>query len=81
MSNEKLLLKCSDFQNNSELWIKEIQRDTEFCDVTLVCEEYEVQAHRLVISWGSKVFQEILRKAKHAHPIIYLQGISQHELK
>ena len=81
MSNEKLLLKCSDFQNRSELWIQGAQRDTEFCDVTLVCKDYEVQAHRLVLSWGSRVFQQILQKAKHAHPIIYLQGISQHELK
>ena len=81
MSNEKLLLNWSEFQNNSEFWLKGVQRDKEFCDVTLVCEDYEIQAHRLIISRGSKVFQDILQKTKHAHPIIYLQGISQYELK
>ena len=76
-----VLLKWSDFQNDSEYWLNGAQRDNEFCDVTLVCEDYEVQAHRLIITWGSKVLQDILQKTKHAHPIIYLQGISQHELK
>ena len=76
-----VLLKWSDFQNDSEYWLKGAQIDKEFCDVTLVCEDYEVKAHRLIISWGSKVFQDILQKTKHSHPIIYLQGISQHELK
>ena len=46
-----------------------------------MCEDYEVQAHRIIISWGSKVFQDTLQKTKHVHPIIYLQGISRYELK
>ena len=30
---------------------------------------------------GSRIFQEILQKARHAHPVLYLQDVSSHYLK
>ena len=42
MSDEKLMLKWSDFHENVEKAFKNSREDQDFFDITLVCEDYEV---------------------------------------
>ena len=81
MSDEQLMLKWSDFHNNVEKAFEESRKGQDFFDITLVCEDYEVQAHRLVLSSGSNFFQGVLRKYSHPQPLIYLKGILKCELE
>ena len=76
-----LALKWADFAANAEKSFEQARRAQEFFDVTLVCEDSELEAHRLVISSGSEFFQNILRRTRHPHPLIYLKGIWRTELE
>ena len=49
-----------------------------FVDVTLVCDDHKFEAHQIVISSASPIFQNILEQDNHPHPIIYLKGIQRH---
>ena len=43
----KLSLNWRDFETNMRLTFETLREDHNFCDVTLVCEEGQVEAHRL----------------------------------
>ena len=47
----------------------------DFTDVTLACDDGQIQAHKFMLATCSSVFQEILRHNKHQHPWIYLRGV------
>lgn len=56
--------------------------DTEFADVTLVCEDgKQVEAHKVILASGSSLFLDILRRNKHQHPLIYMRGLKSESLE
>ena len=71
---ENLTLMWADFQRNVETSFGEVKMSQDFTDVTLVGDDYEVEAHRLVLSSGSIFFQEVLKRTRHPHPLLYLKG-------
>ena len=74
--DEKLCLQWNDFKENVTSAFGDLRQDKEFTDVTLVCEDgQQVEAHKLVLIASSPFFQNILRKNKHPHPLIYMRGV------
>ena len=59
---------------------QEMKSDGELVDVTLACDEGQLQAHRVVLSACSSVFREILGQNKHPHPFIFLRGVNLAEM-
>ena len=53
----------------------------EFCDVTLVCEDKQIQTHKLIISSCSTVLGNILKTSQTPHPVIYLRKVKYINLK
>jgi len=54
----------------------------EFADVTLVCDENkQLKAHKVVLSSCSEFFRNILVNNPHQHPLLYLTGVSFHDLQ
>ena len=52
-----------------------LRDDTEFADVTLVCEDgQQLEAHKVFLAASSPFFLNILKKNKHPHPLIYMKG-------
>ena len=50
-------------------------------DVTLVSDdEQHIAAHKLVLSASSEFFKNIIKKAKHSNPLIYLSGFKSKDL-
>ena len=45
----KLCLNWRDFETNMRLTFGRLRQDHNFCDVTLVCEEGQVEAHRFEV--------------------------------
>ena len=78
---DRLTLTWSDFQKFVAISFSDAQSTNDFADVTLVGEDYEVEAHRLVLSAGSRFFQELFRRAKHDHPLVYLKGTYKVEIE
>ena len=78
---DKFCLKWNDFQINASKTFRDLRREEDFFDVTLVSDdEKHIAAHKLVLSASSEVFKTILRKAPHSNPMIYLNGFNSNDL-
>ena len=74
-SPTKICLHWDDFQNNLTSTFKELRQDTDFADVTLVCEDgTKVDAHRLILAWSSPILMDIMNKTKQPQTLIYMRG-------
>ena len=81
MAEENYLLKWNDFEKNLSDGLKALKVDNTFCDVTLVCEESQLEAHRVVLSVCSNFFQNVLTKNSHSHPLLYLKGVKMSDME
>jgi len=81
MTSEKLCLRWNDFERNISEAFREIRDDKDFFDVTLVCEEKQIQAHKIILSACSPFFKKVLLSHHHEHPLIYLMGVKYKDLK
>ena len=78
---EKFSLKWDNFQTNFTNSFKKIKDEKDFFDVTLVTEDNQfVSAHKVVLAASSELFKNILKKADHSTPMIYLNGVEFKEL-
>ena len=80
-STEKFCLKLNDFQQSIASSYSDLRKDSDFADVTLVCEEdQQIEAHKIILTACSPFFSTILRKNKHSHPMIYFRGLKAKDL-
>ena len=73
-------LRLKDFDENICTSWQEIQNDTDFCDVTLACEDKQVNAHKIILSSCSPVLRTILKQKTNQQPLIYLRGVKYADL-
>ena len=79
--SEKLCLQWNDFQDNVKSAFGNLRESTDFADVTLACEDgKQVEVHKVILASSSPFFQNILRKNKHTHPLIYMRGMKSDDL-
>ena len=72
---EKLCLQWNNFKENVNSAFGRLRNDKEFTDVTLACEDgQQIEAHKDILAASSPLFEKILQKNKHPHPMIYLKG-------
>jgi len=81
MANEKFCLRWTDFESNIGVAFRELRREKDFFDVTLVCNEDQIQAHKVILSASSPFFRSILKRNPHTHPLIYLRGVKLNNLQ
>ena len=81
LPSEKLCLKLNDFQENVNTAFADLRKDCDFTNVTLACEDgNQIEAHKIILSASSPFFENLLKKNKHAHPLIYMKGINSEDL-
>jgi len=78
--SEKFCLKWNDFEKNISGAFREIREDKDFFDITLACEDDQLEAHKVILSACSPFFRTILRRNKHEHPLLYLKGVKYADL-
>lgn len=79
---EKLCLQWNNFQQNITDSFNKMRENSDFSDVTLVCEDdYQFEAHRVILSACSPIFMKMLKNNKHSHPMIYMRGLKAKHLK
>ena len=77
-SSEKFCLRWNDFQENVNTAFSDLRKDSDFTDVTLACDDgHQVGVHKVILATSSPFFQNLLKKNKHFHPLIY--RVSQKE--
>jgi len=77
---EKFCLRWNDFEANISEGFRELREEKDFFDVTLACEDNQIQAHRVIISACSPFFRNVLRRNPHQHPLLYLKGVKYRDL-
>jgi len=75
MGSEKFCLRWNDFESNISGAFRELRDDKDFFDVTLACEDEQIQAHKVILSACSPFFRNILRRNPHPSPLLYLNGV------
>jgi len=79
--SEKICFKWNEFQNITESAFRTLRKKTDFSDVTLACEDGDqVEAHKVILAASSPFFQNLLRRNKHPHPLIYMRGVKSEDL-
>ena len=52
-----------------------------FTDVTLACNDGKlVEAHKVILAASSSLLQNLLKRNKHSHPLIYTRGMKLEDL-
>jgi len=81
-NTDKFCLKWSEFETNIREFFRDLREDQNQFDVTLATDdEYQIQAHKLILSAGSKFFCNIMTQTKHPNPFIYLKGIKREQIE
>jgi len=80
MGSEKFCLRWNDFETNISVAFRELREEKDFFDVTLACDDSQVQAHKVILSACSPFFRNVLRRNPHQHPLLYLKGVKYKEL-
>ena len=79
--SKKLCLQWNDFRDNVINAFGSLREDNNFADVTLACEDgKQLEAHKVILAASSPVFEDILRRNKHAHPLIFMRGVKSEDL-
>jgi len=80
-STEKFCLRWNDFEANISSAFRDLKEEKDFSDVTLVCADQQVEAHKVILAACSPFFKNILGKVKHNHPLIYMKGVKFSDLE
>ena len=78
---EEVCLKWGDFQTNISYSFSDVREQGDLTDVTLVSQDNQnIEAHKVIISAFSLFFRTLLKRNKHAHPLIYTRGMKSRDL-
>jgi len=79
-SSEKFCLRWNEFESNISGAFRELREEKDFFDVTLACDDSQIQAHKVILSACSPFFRNILRRNPHQHPLLYLKGVKYKDI-
>jgi len=69
---DPFLLRWNDFYSNITTGFKDLRDDYEFLDVTVACEEEQLNAHKVILSACSPYFRSLLKKHPAQHPVLIM---------
>ena len=71
----------NDFKENINDAFVSLRKDTDFTDVTLVCEDgHQFGAHKVILASSSPFFKNLLTRNNHAKPLLYMRGVKSEDL-
>ena len=80
-SSEKFSLKWNDYQANISSSFSQMRKDQDFSDITLTCDgDQQIEAHKVVLAASSPFFNQLLKRNKHPHPLLYMRGMNTSQL-
>ena len=79
-ANELFSLKWGEFQSFISNSVRSLREVGDFTDVTLVCEDGGLEAHRVILSACSPFFQRVLKLSGKRQPMIFMRGVESRQL-
>ena len=77
---DSFCLQWNGFGTHLSEAFSDIREDKDLFDVTLACEDNQIEAHKLILSACSTFFRSIFKTNPHRHPLLYLRGVKFKEL-
>jgi len=74
-------LQWNQFEDNLATSFQALRNEGELYDVTLACDDDQVEAHKMILSASSGFFKTIIKRNPHAHPLLYLKGVKIQSLR
>eukprot|EP00091_Calanus_sinicus_P014686 TRINITY_DN32317_c0_g1_i1.p1 TRINITY_DN32317_c0_g1~~TRINITY_DN32317_c0_g1_i1.p1 ORF type:complete len:167 (-),score=50.51 TRINITY_DN32317_c0_g1_i1:105-581(-) len=74
-------LQWNDFGDSLSSSFKELRDEGELFDVTLACDDDQLEAHKTMLSASSTFFKSVIKRNPHAHPLLYLKGVKMEDLR
>ena len=74
--SEELLLQGNNIDANYKKHFVNFLENETLVDVTLVCNDGKISAHKVILCAHSSLLQQILQTTSHTHLFLYLKGIS-----
>jgi len=81
MTAEKFCVQWNEFEKDISSAFRHIREDKDFFDITIACEDEQIEAHKVILSACSPFFKKVLRRNKHQHPLLYLKGVSSRDME
>merc|ERR1711892_925755 len=76
MDTNYLSFENSDYSNVFSTSLSSLLNTSSFCDVSLVREDGQMPAHKVVLSASSKFFHTVFTLNPHPHPLFYMRGVT-----
>ena len=74
-------VKWVDFEDNIRQTFGSLRGERDFTDVTLACEDgQQLETHKVILASSSPFFENLLKKNRHSHPLIYMRGFNFEDL-
>jgi len=61
--------------------LKSFVENKDFLDVTIACDDDQIDAHKVILSAASPFFETILKRNPHQHPLLYLRGTRRKDIE
>ena len=73
---ENFLMRWELHDENRSASLNDLWKNERFLDVTIVCDDDQIEAHKLMLSAASPFFQKILLRSENhvGRPLLYLKG-------
>jgi len=79
--NEEYHLHWKEFETNIHQAFRELREEKELFDVSLVCDDSQISAHKVILSACSPFFRRVLGQNPHPHPLIFIKGVKFKDLQ
>ena len=74
-------LQWNEVNDNIMDCFRSLKEHVYFADVTLACkDDQQLEVLKVVLASSSPVFQNILKRNKHSHPILHMRGMNFKDL-
>ena len=83
MLQEKFTLRLDRHEKSRASSLVDLWKKDAFLDVTIVCDDDQIDAHKLILSAASPLFQKMLLRNQNlvGRPLLYLKGTRRREME
>ena len=79
--SDSISLENTEFTGNISKTFQDIRSSREFSDVTLACEDHQIEAHRVVLASGSQFFKRIFtRYGSSPKTLVLMRGVKKTQM-
>ena len=81
LGHDAYTLAWDNYEQSRASSLQSLWESQDFLDVTIACDDDQMEAHKVVLSAASSFFHNILKRNPHSHPLLYLRGTTKTAMK